>query len=130
DSDPNNDDAVTSQNNGNGLTNGVAVFAQANSVTPDATLSAQYPNLPQEYRFTYVGVPTSGVATVTVRVKTFASSAFPNRYTTLTRTVNTLAPSQVLTITSPAVDGQILVLGSNDVFTIRACFSGALTVTN
>jgi hypothetical protein len=130
DSDPNNDDAVTSQNNGNGMTNGVPVFAQASSVTPDATISAQYPNLPQEYRFTYLGVPTSGVATITVRIKTFASGAFTNRYTTLTRTVNTYAPSQVLSITSPAVDGQILVLGSNDVFTIRACFSGALTVTN
>src|SRR5436309_8191775 len=69
DGDPNNDDAVTSQNNGNGMTNGVAKFVSAATVTPDATLSAQFPSYPQEYRFTYVAVPSSGSATISVRMK-------------------------------------------------------------
>src|SRR5207247_7194236 len=66
DSDPNNDDSVTFQNNGNGTTNGLAKYVSAGAVTPDATLSAQSRNYPQEYRFTYVAVPSSGSATISV----------------------------------------------------------------
>jgi hypothetical protein len=40
--------------------------------------------------------------------------------------VNTLAPGQVLQITSPAMDGQVLTLETNDIYTIRACFSQSL----
>lgn len=130
DGDPNNDDATTGQNNGNGNTNGVAKFVSATSVTPDASLSAQYPNYPQEYRFTYVAVPSSGTATISVRMKEFTTSIFTNRVTTLTRTVNTLAPSQIVQITSPAADGMTLVLETNDVYTIINCFTSTLDTNN
>ena len=126
DSDPNNDDAVTGQNNGNGMTNGVAKYVSAASVTPDATLSAQFPNYPQEYRFTYVAVPSSGTGTISVRLKEFSTAIFSNRLTTLTRTVNTLAPSQVVQITGPAFDGMTLTLDTNDVYTITNCFTSSL----
>jgi hypothetical protein len=127
DSDPNNDDAVTGQNNGNGLSNGVPKFAAATGVTPDATLSQQYPNLPLEYRFNYVGVPNSGTATLTVHLKKVTSGVLSNRVTTLTRVVNTFAPAAVVQITSPATDGSILVLATNDIFTLQTCFTSFLS---
>ena len=130
DSDPNNDDAVTGQNNGNGLTNGALKFVAATAVTPDASLNPQYPNYPQEFRFNYAAVPSNGSATITVRLKEIASGLFTNRYTMLTRTVSTMAPSQVLHITSPAIDGAILILATNDVYAIQTCFTSTLTTTN
>ena len=126
DSNTNNDSVA----NGNGLTNGVPVFASANAVTPDPTLSLQYPNYPQEFRFSYVAVPSNGTATITVRLKEFSTSIFPTRVGTLTRTVNTIAPSQTLHIADPATDGTILILGTNDVHTIQACFTSTLTTNN
>ena len=110
-------------------TNG-QVCGVAATVTPDGTLSQQYPAYSQEYRFTYSPVASSGTATINVYLKDVASSVYTNRYTTLTRTVNTLAPLTVLNIVNPATDGQALVLGSNDVFTISSCFTGTLTTTN
>src|SRR5207248_166203 len=73
DSDTNNDDAVTLQNNGNGLTNGVPKFAGAAQVAANATISQQYPNFPTEYRFDYKSVPSSGTATITIRLKELTS---------------------------------------------------------
>ncbi len=130
DGDPNNDDAVTGQNNGNGTTNGVAKFVSATAVNPDPTISAQYPSYPLEYRFPYVAVPSSGAATISVRLKEFTTSIFTNRVTTLTRTANTLAPSQIVQITGPAADGMTLVLGTNDVYTITNCFTSTLSTNN
>lgn len=127
DSDPANDDVVTGKNNGNGLTNGVPKFVSAASATPNAALNALYPNYPQEFRFSYVGVPSSGSATITVRLKEFATSIIPSRMTTLTRTVSTVAPSQVLYIANPAANGQVLTLGTNDVYTIQTCLTSTLT---
>ena len=63
-------------------------------------------------------------------LKDTASSVYTNRYTTLTRTVNTLGPATVLNIVNPASDGQALVLASNDVFTISSCFTSTLTTSN
>ena len=105
DSNPANDDAATGQNNGNGLTNGVAKFVSATAATPDPSLSQLYPNLPQEYHFNYAGVPSNGTATITVRLKEFTSTVFTDRFTTLTRTLNTTAPNQTLAISSPSTDG-------------------------
>jgi glycosidase len=127
DSNPNNDDAVTLANNGNGLTNGVAKFVSAAPVTPNAALSAQYPNLPQEFRFNYILVPNSGGATITVRMREATTSLFTNRVTTLVRTVNTFAPPAVLTITSPAVDGTILTIGATESNLTQTCLSTGLT---
>ena len=130
DSDPNNNDATTGQNNGNGSTNGTPKFAAATAVTPNAGLSAQYTNFPQEYRFNYAAVPSNGTATITVRLKSFSSTLFTNRFGTLTRTVGTVAPSQLVHITSPATDGSILVLDTNDVYTVQACFTASLDTNN
>lgn len=130
DSDPSNDDAVTGQANGNGLTNGVPRFVRAAEVPPDPALSAQYPGLPREFRFNYVAVPSSGTATITVRLRELTTSLLPDRFTTLTRTVSTLAPAQVALITDPPTDGMTLTLETNEVFTLLTCFTSTLTTNN
>jgi hypothetical protein len=122
DDEPNNDDSVTGKANGNGPN----VFVAASAVSPDASLSAQYPNYPQEYRFVYTNVPTSGSATITVRLKEFSTPVYTNRYTTLTRTVNTAAPTQVVQISSPATNGTLLTYYTNTTYVVQACFSTAL----
>ena len=102
----------------------------ASTVSPDGSLSLQYPGYPQEYRFTYSPVASSGTATINVYLKDMASSVYPNRYTGLTRSVNAQGPSTALNIVNPATNGQILILGSNEVFTISSCFTSTLTTNN
>ena len=130
DSDTNNDDAVTGQVNGNGSVHGTLSYATAAQVTPDPTLSQQYPALPQELRFNKVAVPSSGTATITVRFKEISTTVYSNRFTTLTTTVNTRAPTNVLFISSPAVDGVPLIVSSNSLFYIQACFTPTLTTNS
>ncbi|MSU58562.1 MAG: hypothetical protein EXS35_10350 [Pedosphaera sp.] len=130
DSNTNNDDFITGQNNGNGQTNGVDKFAAATAVTPNAALSALYPNYPVEFRFTYGAVPTNGTATITVRLKEASTAALPTRFTPLTRTVNTVAPGQTLLITDPAPDGLTLTLNTNDVYNVLTCYSTTLSTNN
>jgi glycosidase len=125
-----NDDATTGQANGNGDTNGVPRFLAATSVTPNDSISATHPNLPKEYRFNYVNVPGSGTATITVRLRESSTGIFTNRLTTLTRTVNTLAPQSVLFITAPATEGMILTLNTNDNYAVRNCYSTNLPATS
>ncbi len=126
DADPNNDDAVTGRNNGNGLSNGAPVFARAARVTPLPSLTAQYPNLPQEFRFTYLAVPSNGPATITVRLKEITSATFTNHFRALTRSVTAAAPPQTLAIAFPSADGQSLTLNQSNVYTIVSCFSDTL----
>jgi hypothetical protein len=130
DSDPGNDDSATGQSNGNGSSNGVPVFVSGVQVTPDGTLSQQYPNFPLEFRFTYFAVPTSSTATITARLKKFSTSIYPDRFTSLTRVINPRAPAQVLFISTPASDGQAVIVASNDVYTISSCFTSTLTTNN
>jgi hypothetical protein len=130
DSDTNNDDAITGQVNGNGLINGSPSYANAAQVTPDPTLSQQYPAYPQEFRFNYVAVPSSGTATITVRLRELSTSVYSNRFTGLTTTVNTRAPANVLFISSPAADGVPLIVSSNSLFYIQACFTPTLTTNS
>lgn len=127
DGDPNNDDTLTAANNGNGLTNGVAKFVGVSPTTPNSGLDAQHPHLPQEFRFNYVLVPSSGSATITVRLREATTSWFTNRITTLTRTVNTYSPASVLNINNPLTDGTILTLNTNDTYLTQTCFSTGLT---
>jgi len=121
-----NDDTNTGKAFGNGSSNGVPIYVAATAVTPDGTLSSQYPNYPQEFRFVYTNVPTSGSATINVRLKEFATTVYPNRVTTLTRTVNTLAPAQVVTFTTPATNGVVLTYSTNLSYKLQACFSTSL----
>jgi glycosidase len=108
-----------------GLNSNPAFYAATN-VSPNSAISALYPNYPQEFRFTYTNVPSSGAATITVRLKEFATSVYTNRYTTLTRTVNTAAPTQVVQISSPSTDGTILTNALNSTYLVQACFTANL----
>lgn len=127
DSNTNNDDIITGQPNGNGNdTNGNPIFVSATQVNPDPTLSATYPNYPQEFRFVYTNVPNSGTATINVRLKEYATSVYTNRVTLLSTTVNTLAPLQVVEISSPATNGAILPYSTNSTYLISACYSSSL----
>ena len=123
DSDPNNDDSATDKSNGNGTN----VFIAATSVTPDSSISANYPSYPQEYRFVYTNVPTSGTAQIIVRLKEFATAVYPNRVTLITNNVNTLAPAQIVAFSSPATNGVILSYSTNLTYVLQACFSTNLT---
>ncbi|HXS67436.1 MAG TPA: alpha-amylase family glycosyl hydrolase, partial [Candidatus Polarisedimenticolia bacterium] len=127
DSNPNNDDVHTGQPNGNGNdTDGNPSFVPAAAVMPNAGLSATWTNYPQEFRFAYTNVPTSGAATITVRLKEYATQVYTNRYLTLTRTVQTAAPVQVVQIASPATNGAVLMFASNTTYLVQACFSSSL----
>ena len=126
DNDPRNDDSVTGQPNGNGLTNGVPAFAPATAVTPLTALNAQYPAWLQEWRFNYTAVPSNGNAVITVRLKKLTSSLYPNRVTLLQRTNATVAPPQTLGVAYPAFDGQILSLASGVNYTPVFRFSDSL----
>jgi hypothetical protein len=133
DSNTNNDDGVTGQLNGNGLgTNGLPSFAPASQVTPNQTLDGQYPNELQEFRFTYTNIPSSGTATINIRLNDYSTAIYTNRFALLSTTVNTLAPSQTVEISSPATDGTILSYSNNVTYLVQACFSSSLVslVTN
>jgi glycosidase len=127
DSDSNNDDTRTGQANGNGNdTNGNPIFVPAPAVIPNGGLSAIWTNFPQEFRLGYSNVPTSGTATITVRLKEYGTSVYTNRYTTLSRSVNTAAPVQVVQISSPSANGAVLTFSSNTTYLVQACFSSSL----
>lgn len=127
DSNPANDDIETGQANGNGNNaSGAAIFVPATAVTPDPSLSAVYTNYPQEFRFVYTNVPASGPATLTVRLKEFTTSVYTNRLTLLSASVTTLAPTQVVEISSPATNGTILPYSTNSTYLLAACYSSSL----
>jgi hypothetical protein len=111
DGDPNNDDAATGFNNGNGSD----TWAKAARVAPPLGVA-------REFRFTYAAVPSNGTATITVRLKEISGTT-----RTLTRVVNTDAPSQTLSIAFPAVNGQTISVDQNGFYTIVARFSDTLT---
>ena len=116
--------------NGNGNdASGAPIFVPATLVSPDPSLSAVYPDYPQEFRFVYTNVPSSGTATLSVRLKEYATSVLTNRYTMLTATVNTLAPTQVVKIVSPATNGTVLNYASNLTYQVQAYFSPTLTTS-
>jgi hypothetical protein len=120
----NNYDIYTGQNNGLGNDiNGNPIFVPAAPATPNATLSAQYTNFPQEFHYTFPYVPNSGTATITVKLKEYTTGIYTNRYTTLSRAVNTVAPVQVIEISNPSTDGQVVTLPNGQPFVVQACFS-------
>jgi hypothetical protein len=128
DTDTNTWDIYTHQANGIGNdTNGNPVFAIASPVTPNPSLNLQYPNYPQEFQFNFAYVPPEGTATVSVHLNDYATSVYTNEFTTLTRTVNTLAPQQTLLLSSPATNNTIITLNSSNlVYLIQACFGTGL----
>ena len=129
DSDTNNDDVITGKANGNGNSGGAPIYAAATAVTPDGTLSAQYPNYPQEFRFVYTNVPSSGSnATISVRLKEFASGVYSNRFTTLTASVVTYSPSVVVSISNPT-NNTVLTYSANTTNLLQCCFDTTLPHT-
>jgi len=127
DGDPNNDDANTGFHNGNGLSSGQPVFAKAARVSPLPSLTQQYPNFLQEFRFTYFAVPSNGTATIKIRLKEITSAASTNHYRELTRTISAAAPPQTVSIAFPSASGQNISLSGSNVYTIVTCFSSTLT---
>ena len=109
-----------------GQTSGLASPAPS----PDAGLSRQYPNYPQEYRFTYNPVAASGMATIVVQLKDLATGAYTNRYTTLTRTVNAAGPAHVVEFVHPEYNGEVLLLQTNGSYLVQACYSTNLVSSN
>ena len=128
DSNPNNDDGVTGQLNGNGNgTNGQPSYAYATQVTPSQTLDLQYTTNLQEFRFVYTNIPPSGTATIYVKLNDYASGVLTNRYQLLSTTVNTLAPVETVFISSPATNNTVLAYtGTNTTYVLQACFSATL----
>jgi hypothetical protein len=127
DSNSGNDDIVTGQPNGNGNdAGGNPIFVQATQVSPDSGLSATYTNYPQEFRFVYTNVPTSGTAAIYVRLKEYGTSVYTNHYTMLTAMVNTLAPAQVVQIATPPADGTVIPYSTNSTYIVQACFTPSL----
>ena len=82
----------------NGQTCGVAP-----PVSPDATLSQQYTNYPQEYRFTYSPVASSGTATISVHLKDVASTCLYQPFRHADPHGQTHAPLTVLEYCQPGL---------------------------
>jgi len=117
-------DIYTGQANGIGTnSSGQPVFVAAQSVTPNTTLSAQYPNFSQEFHLNFPFVPTGGVVNITVRLKEFTSSLYPNRFTTLNSSITAAASTKFVFVSNPSQDGQVVTLSSGAPFTVQACFT-------
>ena len=112
DGDATNDDSAITANNGNG------VWVQATQLTANPTVPSQYPN---EWRFNYVNVPSSGTAKILVRLReltsspmtaadtsTDASTDVANHWTTLVRDVNTSGPAVRMFVAYPTTDGTVV----------------------
>jgi hypothetical protein len=128
DSDHANDDVNTGQTNGIGNnTNGAPIFLTATQVSPESTLSLQYPNDLQEFQFVFNKVPPSGTATIYVQLNEYGTTLYPNHYTMLTSTVNTLGPLTLVEFSRPASPGSIITMTSNTTYLIWACFTTNLT---
>jgi len=125
-SDHANDDVNTGRTNGIGNnTNGSPIFLPATQVSPDPSLSLQYPNYLQEFRFVFNDVPASGTATIYARLNEYGTILYTNHYTMLTAAVNTLGPEQIVQFSSPAT-GSIITMTSNTSYLIRACYTSSL----
>ena len=71
-------------------------------------------------------MPSNGSATVTVKLSEITTQVLTNRVTILTNKFTTVAPNASLQISSPPADGMALLLGSNSVYTVQACFTANL----
>ncbi len=119
DSNPSNDDSVT------GVANGNNAWVQATELPANPAVQSTYPN---EWRFNYVNIPSSGPATIQVRLKKLTSSSndtlsdTAGHYTTLTCAVNTQAPAENMYVAYPQTDGQVVGPG----YVMKVWFSNTL----
>ncbi len=110
-----NDDAATSNQWGNG-TNllGQTSWVRAYEVTPTLSITSAYP---KEWRFSYFNIPTSGSATIYVKLLELTSTTNFNgtdaaeHFTTLQRTLTASAPATTFTFDWPTVDGTTVASG-------------------
>ncbi len=132
DGDPANDDAVltpppsTLDGNGNGA------WVKATQRTANPAVTSAFPN---EWRFNYINIPSSGTAQIVVRLREVSSAAMTvanmthdtsadaaSHWTTLVRTVNTAGPATRLFVAFPQGDGQVV----GDDYVMKVWFSKAL----
>jgi hypothetical protein len=122
DGDESNDDTATGAANGNGE------WMTATEATPSGAIVPSNSAYTREFRFNYVNIPSSGAATIEVRLKELSSSDDNNlsdvagHFTTLTRTVNTAGPDFRLFVAYPAADGDVI----GDTYVLKGYFSKAL----
>ena len=136
DGDPTNDDTATTVSNGN---NG---WVQATSVAPgvDASgrpsVSSVYPN---EWRFNYVNIPSSGNAQIIVRLRELSSAPMlatstvndasadaASHWTTLVRNVHTAGPNVRMFVAYPQTDGTVV----DSSYIMKVWFSKSLATGN
>lgn len=101
--------------NGNGVWDGnvTTSWVRATEVTPSASISSDYP---REWRFDYTNIPSTGAATIQVRLRELSSSAYKDfsltdaagHFTTLTRTVNARGPDTKMFVAYPAQQGDVV----------------------
>jgi hypothetical protein len=115
DGDANNDDAATGGANGNGLERGGQTnWIEAQRVNPSIQIDSDYP---LEWRFNYVNIPSSGAATIRVKLAEYSSSTNPlvsdadGRFTTLARAVNASGPDYRMNMAWPQRDGDTCLQG-------------------
>ncbi|HEX4086186.1 MAG TPA: hypothetical protein VHY22_14820 [Chthoniobacteraceae bacterium] len=108
-----------------GVANGNNAWVQATELSATPAVQSSFPN---EWRFNYVNIPSSGSATIQVRLKKLTSSSNDNlsdaqgHYTTMTVTVNTQAPAQNMYVAYPQTDGATV--GSS--YVMKVWFSSSL----
>ena len=126
DADTANDDAATSNKYGNGLNiEGTNSWVEAYEVTPTLGITSSYP---KEWRFSYFNIPTTGTATIYVKLIEISSSTNLNgsdaaeHFTTLQRTVTCRAPTTIFQYDWPTADGTMVASG----WTVRVKFSSSL----
>ena len=122
DGDPSNDDSVTGGENGNGA------WVDAVKVTPTASITPGNPAYRDEWRFNFVNIPSTGSASIQVRLREISSADDDNlsdtagHFTTLVRTVNTAGPDVRMFVAFPASDGQVI----DTNYVLKAYFSKSL----
>src|SRR5205823_1697566 len=143
DSDPSNNDTATHTQAGNGSgfepftdTNGngtrdagepfqdlnadsiwnsniATTWVKATELTPTPAVTSTYP---REWRFDYINIPSSGTATIQVRLRELSSAEYKDfnlsdaagHYTTLVRHASTAGPNTKMFVAFPSNDGDLV----------------------
>ncbi|MGZ5553160.1 MAG: alpha-amylase family glycosyl hydrolase, partial [Chthoniobacterales bacterium] len=101
--------------NGDGVWNNniATTWVKATQVTQNPMVSSNYP---REWRFDYTNIPSSGSATIKVRLRELSSAAYKDfnstdavgHYTTLVRHVTAAGPTTKMFVAYPANDGDLV----------------------
>ncbi len=115
--------------NENGVWDGSVAtsWVKASEVTPSLNITSAFQ---KEWRFSYKNIPSSGTATMKVRLREVSSSAYkdfnqgdtPGHYTTLQRTVNCAGPDFRMFVAYPQQDGDTV----DDSYVMKVYFTKAL----